>query len=180
MQLFLDRNPSYWCFVPIPKNETLRATTYGHRLAPPSPQIRTRRRTAAAAATTTTTSPLTEERTDTLATRLANNIPTPAGDYLFTPEQFNQQKLFFKYGKDRIAINVHNFNFYNAAIVAVLPDNCSDTVKKFVESLFITHGECQLNNEGRLINQHFFHGYPARGHWFRGLTGRPSSQTISS
>ena len=31
-----------------------------------------------------------------------------------------------------------------------MPDNCSDFVRRFVESLLITHTECNLNTAGHL------------------------------
>ncbi|CAF4145563.1 unnamed protein product [Adineta steineri] len=57
-------------------------------------------------------------------------------------------------------------------IVAVLPDQSSALVRQFIESLFITHAECQLNRNGRLINQYFHQDYSVRGQWYRGLTDR--------
>ena len=169
MQLFLDRNPSYWCFVPVLKDRTLRSSTYA-RSAPLSP--------LAQIETTTANIPMVR-RSDTLSMRLANNIPKPTDiNYTFTLEQFNEQKLYFQFGRDRDPLNIHNMYFYNAAIVAVVPDHCSDAVKKFIESLFITHAECQLNKDGRLINQQISHDYPARGHWYRGLIRRPSSSIV--
>ena len=169
IQLFLDRNPLYWCFVPVPTDRALRANTYG----PPQPIP-----TSGQITTTIANIPMVR-RSDTLSMRFANNIPTPDGEYIFKHEHFNEQKHFFKYGKDRDPINMHNLKFYNATVVAVLPDHCSNTVKKFVESLFITHGECQLNKDSRLTSQQFFNDYPARGEWYRDLTRRPSSSCVS-
>jgi len=36
IQKFLDQNPTYWCFVPVPKDRALRASTYAQssRLLP--------------------------------------------------------------------------------------------------------------------------------------------------
>jgi hypothetical protein len=148
MQAFLDCNPAFWCFVPIPTDRTLRASMF----APPEQLLQ-----QPLGQITTTVTPLPpERRNETLSMRFTNNIPKPPGKYVFKREQFTEQKLFFKYGKDRDPIKIDNLNFYNPTIVAVLPDQCSDTVKKFIESLCITHGECQLNKSGRLINQQFF------------------------
>ena len=162
LQLFLDRNPSYWCFIPVPIDRSVRPGTR----APPQPLPPPTEQTALAVIRMT-------RRNDALALRLSNNVPRPIVDYEFRHEHFVEQRLFFKYGKDYDLINVHNLQFHHAAIVAVLPDDSSNVVKKFVESLFITHGECRLNKDGRLTNQHFFHDYLARSEWYRDLTRPP-------
>jgi len=171
IQLFLDHNPLYGCFVSVPTDPTLRTTTYSlPQPLPPEKQI------------TTTNLPMIR-RSNTLAMRLADNIPRPTGNYVFKHEQVNEQKLF-KYGKDRDPIKLIGsmfiiLIFINATILAVLPDHCSNTVKKFIESLFIKHAEYQLNKVGRSINQHFAPDYSFRGQWYRGFTRRPSSFIIS-
>jgi hypothetical protein len=170
IQAFLDRNPLYWCFVPVPRDEALRASVYTPSSLVPSNarQISTAERTMSIV-----------RRSDAKAIRLAQNIPQPKDkDYFFTPEQTLEQAAYFKYGKECIPLNVHKANFYKATIVAALPDHCSDTVKKFIESLFITHAECQLNQDGHLVDKKFRQTYSSRGSWYQGLIRRPSPSII--
>ncbi|CAF4337362.1 unnamed protein product, partial [Adineta steineri] len=157
LELFLNNNPSYWCFVPVPMKREMRSRI--HTPSPPPPLL------AAAA-------PFSIQRQDIMVQRLADNVPKPMGDYEFTPEHVSEQKQFFKYCKDRHPINMHHLRFHQATIVAVLPDQSSALVRQFIESLFITHAECQLNRNGRLTNQYFPQDYSNRGQWYRGLTDR--------
>ncbi|CAF1489062.1 unnamed protein product [Adineta steineri] len=162
LELFLNNNPSYWCFVPVPMKLEIRSRI--HTPSPPAPPV------VVAAAP-----PYTIQRQEELVQRLVDNVPKPLGYHEFTPEHVSEQKQFFKYCKDRNPINMHHLRFHQATIVAVLPDQSSALVRQFIESLFITHAECQLNRNGRLINQYFHQDYSVRGQWYRGLASRRPS-----
>ncbi|CAF5010512.1 unnamed protein product, partial [Rotaria socialis] len=47
------------------------------------------------------------------------------------------------------SLNNH-FDLYEAQIIAVLPDNTSNALRRFIESLFITHAETKSNTFGHL------------------------------
>ncbi|CAF1450890.1 unnamed protein product [Adineta steineri] len=160
LELFLNNNPSYWCFVPVPMKLEIRSRI--HTPSPPPQPL-----PAAAAAP-----PYTLQRQEELVQRLVDNVPKPLGYHEFTPAHVSEQKQFFKYCKDRHPITMNHVRFHQATIVAVLPVQSSALVRKFIESLFITHAECQLNRNGRLINQYFHQDYSVRGQWYRGLTDR--------
>ncbi|CAF4217235.1 unnamed protein product [Adineta steineri] len=160
LELFLNNNPSYWCFVPVPMKLEIRSRI--HTPSPPPQPL-----PAAAAAP-----PYTLQRQEELVQRLVDNVPKPLGYHEFTPAHVSEQKQFFKYCKDRHPITMNHVRFHQATIVAVLPVQSSALVRKFIESLFITHAECQLNRNGRLINQYFHQDYSVRGQWYRDLTDR--------
>ena len=57
-----------------------------------------------------------------------------------------------------------------------MPENCSDFVRRFVESLLITHTECNLNTAGQLAttamlddNNRRRHNPLAHGLWYEKL-----------
>ena len=158
MQLFLDRNPIYWCFVPVPKDTAARTSPFTRPLAPsPTPQVSA------------------VLRADAQVARLLEHVPRPGhADYTFSPEQVHEQKAYFKFSKDRQPVNMHQTNFYNGTVVAVLPEHCSESLQKFVEALFVTHAECALNRDGRLINQPAPLIDAERGLWYRDLIRPPT------
>ena len=160
LQSFLDRNPAYWCFVPMPKD------------------VAARTRPSTRPMVSGHASPA--RRTDAQAAILAENVPLPDNaEYTFTFEQVDEQKAYFKYGKERQPLNMHQTNFYNATMVAVLPEHCSESVNKFVEALFITHAECALNNNGHLVNPPTPPtSHDQRGAWHRGLIRGPYTSIL--
>jgi len=60
-----------------------------------------------------------------------------------------------------------------------VPTKTSAVLRQFITSLFITHGETNLNAVGNLlVNSNFNLTFPfgtARGNWCHSLTNRPSS-----
>ncbi|CAF1338839.1 unnamed protein product [Adineta steineri] len=154
IQLFLDANPDYWCLVPMTeeKIEINNSVTYR-----------------------STSMQLTSTRPENDAKYLVENLPVPPELFHFTDRQQYEQICFFQEMKDEL---LHprldkNVDLYNATIVAVLPENCSEMFQQLILSLFITHADCQLNKSGRLITDINFHPYPVRRNWCAGLCRRP-------
>ena len=127
LQLFLDYNPTYWCFVPMVKNSS-----------------------SAQSASSSTR-------------------PRAPYNYEFTPRQREEQQLFSKQDRE---MTLNTLDLYQATIVCLLPD-CSPTLKKFMESLFITHAECALNEQGHLLEQHTLRSVYSSAPWCQHLIGRP-------
>ncbi|CAF4502957.1 unnamed protein product, partial [Rotaria magnacalcarata] len=46
-----------------------------------------------------------------------------------------------------------SIDLYNATIVAVLPESCSEMFRFTIESLFITHADTKLNTIGHMLNE---------------------------
>jgi hypothetical protein len=132
LQLFLDHNRKYWCFVPMVKN---RSNT-----------------------TTTTTE------------SASSALPRAPYNYEFTPRQREEQEQIFKKGRSMTSNTV---DWYHATILCLVPE-CSATMKKFMESLFITHAECALNEQGHLLEQNRFRSVYSSASWCQPLIGRPT------
>ncbi|CAF1261203.1 unnamed protein product [Rotaria sp. Silwood1] len=90
-----------------------------------------------------------EEIEDTALFTYANDVPPPPPNYIFTYEQklaidrFFHEKKYLNSPNDRL-------DLYHAAIIAVLPQNTSDRLRRFIEALFITHAETKLNSIGHM------------------------------
>ncbi|CAF5221704.1 unnamed protein product, partial [Rotaria magnacalcarata] len=67
----------------------------------------------------------------------------------FTTEQKLNIEEFFQQKKYLTQSNSH-FDFYQASIIAVLPEKASSVLRRFVETLFITHAQTKLNTFGHL------------------------------
>ncbi|CAF1164515.1 unnamed protein product [Adineta ricciae] len=151
MQLFVSYNPIYSCFIPVAVNEAIRQNrTY---ILPPSmivhdkiqpTSIGTRNRHHRRATSTT--------RSDEAARSCMRNLPPSPTGYTFSIRQRIEQFQYFKQQSDiHIKPNQSN-NLFNSTIIAVLPTDAVDIVRRFVEALFITHTEANLNIAGRLFN----------------------------
>ncbi|CAF5116987.1 unnamed protein product [Rotaria magnacalcarata] len=121
MQHFLDENPDYWSFIPQ------RLTVYEEQE---------------------------QEReikfVDHHQYQFANDVPVPTNmNYHFTTEQKLNIEEFFQQKKYLTQSNSH-FDFYQASIIAVLPEKASSVLRRFVETLFITHAQTKLNTFGHL------------------------------
>ena len=56
----------------------------------------------------------------------------------------------------------------------LVPDNASELFGQLIESLFITHAECKLNQSGHLVNENIDRNRHAfQGSWCTNLTRRP-------
>ncbi|CAF1450870.1 unnamed protein product [Adineta steineri] len=152
VQRFLDVNPDYWCFVPMRLDEIdLVNTTFQY----PSDS------------TTSCTRSVENVRI------LVDNVPTPPLGYGFSTNQRQQQVQFFRSLKDCI-VPLDKVDLYNADIIAVLPDHCSKLFRLFIQSLFITHAECKLNQMGHLVYEYSDPNYILSDSWYTNLERRPS------
>ncbi len=108
LQLFLDVNPDYWCFVPMKLMEVniANATTVQRSSSPHRHQ------------TTTNDGTTLQTRIDEQVRLLVENIPKPPLGFAFSIHQLQQQAHFFKWLKDCI-VPRDNVDVYNADIVAI-------------------------------------------------------------
>ncbi|CAF1457680.1 unnamed protein product, partial [Rotaria sordida] len=155
LRSFLDCNPMYWCFIPLPVNE---AATENAANRPGN----------------STTDPNLDAVIATTAAdnrRVANyldNVPLPPTPYAFSYRQIKQQRLFFE---RLVTSSIHyrpyiKLDLYNIAIIAVLPNDCSMILRYIIETLFIIHGETKLNMICPLGgNTEKRYGRPYNLHW---------------
>ncbi|CAF4680941.1 unnamed protein product, partial [Rotaria sp. Silwood2] len=124
MQCFLDENPDYWPFIPQ------RISEYEEQQ---------------------------QEREIILVDHhqyeFASDIPVPSNiNYHFNVQQKRNIEEFFQQKKYLHPLNPH-FHLHQAKIIAVLPENASNGLRRFIESLFITHAQTKLNTLGHLDDE---------------------------
>ncbi|CAF1517477.1 unnamed protein product, partial [Rotaria sordida] len=170
LRSFLDCNPMYWCFIPLPWAEAIAenvANRPGNPNADPNED--------AVIATTAA-----DNR------RVANyldNVPLPPTPYAFSFRQLKQQRLFFE---RFVTSSIHyrpyiKLDLYNIAIIAVLPDDCSTILRYIIETLFIIHGETKLNMICPLGGDaEKRYGRPYNLHWCADLNPSSMSTTTST
>ena len=107
LQLFLDYNPDYWCFIPMKAIEVNMVNASVQRSSP-------YRRTSE----TSSRSPTPWARNDEQVRWLVENVPKPPLGFDFSIEQRRQQARFFKLVQDRI-VPRDNVDVYDADIVAI-------------------------------------------------------------
>lgn len=100
LQLFLDYNPDYWCFVPMKLVEVNMVNVTDRHSSP------------------CRTNETSWTRTDEQVHSLVENVPKPPLGFDFSIYQRQQQTHFFKWVKDRI-VPPENVDLYNADIVAI-------------------------------------------------------------
>lgn len=126
IQLFLNKNPQYWPFIPIlERHATHQSIT----------------------ATTTTT---TTDKDRSIEQRL-NFIPRPPDGYQFTRRQLTKQYEYFAMKLDRKLPN-ERLDLYKAKMIAVLPVDASESFRQIIHALFVTHAETKLNTMGHLFD----------------------------
>ena len=103
---------------------------------------------------------------------LVNNVPKPPPGFDFSLDQRQQQAQFFRAEEDRL-VPRDQVDLYNADIIVVLPDSCSELLRQLIESLLITHTECKLNELGHLVGAMSPPDPTAHGLWCANLTRRP-------
>ncbi|CAF2935916.1 unnamed protein product, partial [Rotaria sp. Silwood2] len=193
LQRFLDRNPVYWCFVPQTcgrvsldneqfwdakkkmKDQKNRTSAFTADLTVPMEEHN--RSLSISSATGSSKSMFFEaivvdmKRTQEDAQRLIRDLPGPPKGYDFSLQQRQEQFDFFREKREQRVVPSDYVHLYNYSMVAVLPMHCSRNLRRFIESLFITHAEAKLNLIGRLT-----HPYPNvsfdsthRGDWCSGL-----------
>ncbi|CAF4059990.1 unnamed protein product, partial [Rotaria magnacalcarata] len=163
MQIFLDANPQYWRFIPmtLEEAEALEQRSI-HGLGLP------------------------EELDWKLRSRedcklYVASVPKPPQDYIFSNRQQALQLLYFYKKRDKTLPN-QSIDLYNATVVAILPESCSEMFRFTIESLFITHADTKLNTIGHMLNENsvgnhhhpLFNPWLDRGNeWCEGLVRRP-------
>ena len=162
MQIFLDTNPQYWRFVPMTIDESAKPEQQTIQQPVLSDEFNAQYR-------------LKEE-----AVACLNGVPKPPTDFVFSNRQLVLQTQYFHQRRDKTLPDM-NIDLYQATIIALLPDPCSDMFRNTVESLFITYAESSLNSFGNvLIEEPHADENPVcnpwlmRGNtWCRGLLRRP-------
>ena len=162
MQIFLDANPQYWRFVPMTVEE------------------------AAAPCQTHIERPVLSDQLDWNLRSIddcrvcVEAVPKPPMGYMFSNRQIVLQTDYFYKKRDKTLPN-QELDLYQASIVAVLPESCSDMFRYTIEAMFITHAETKLNTVGHVLNHdqptdYFILNDPwlIRGdRWCQGLLRRP-------
>ncbi|CAF4923443.1 unnamed protein product, partial [Rotaria magnacalcarata] len=93
------------------------------------------------------------------------SVPKPSTGYIFSNRQIGLQLSYFNKKRDKDLPN-QDIDLYNATIVAVLPDTCSEMLRLTFESLFITHAETKLNTIGNILNKNSTgNTYPLNRPW---------------
>ena len=108
LQLFLDYNPDYWCFIPMKMIELNMINSASQRSSP--------RRSNQSSPTSISSTVWT--RTNEEVRFLVNNVPKPPLGFGFSIQQRQEQAQFFKMLKDRI-VPRYSVDVYNADIVAI-------------------------------------------------------------
>ncbi|CAF1146438.1 unnamed protein product [Didymodactylos carnosus] len=102
-------------------------------------------------------------------------VPLPPAQYIFSYQQRQQQRFFFR----NLVNNVYDgspycpMDLYQYKIIVVLPDGCPKFLRYILETLFIIHGETELNMICPLGGSpHRRYGCPYQRDYFR-YVGRP-------
>ncbi|CAF3589104.1 unnamed protein product [Rotaria socialis] len=148
VQMFLNSNPLYWCFVPMTITDAdqydMYACSIKREIVDDQYQI--------------------------------NDIPKPPSGYKFSKRQIEQQMEFFQkklYNEpiyDRVPL-------HNAQVIAVLPPNTSNLFRRIIHSLFVTHTETKLNTLGHLFNPTVNINFHYHSVWCANLI-RPSNSSL--
>ena len=173
IQMFLDCNPQYWCFVPMSKAVAQEEILASHS---PSDHIRLR-------PTSTSVSDLHTYHDKEASSYVHHLPPMPSENYTFSFKQRTKQFQIFKNKLHHLIPNSH-LDLYNATIFVVckcqywvntnllncfffflffknsnqsltmclslVPDQCTELFYRLIEALFITHAQTKLNTLGHL------------------------------
>ena len=134
MQIFLNFNTAYGCFVPIPISE---ATRQNRAFTPPSSLalLDSDNPTAIDSKDRRAVPESAQTRSDeAVRSRMRNLPPVPQG-YAFPTRQRVQQLQYFKNQLGLSPKQDDSVDLFNAAVIAICI--CSETVKKFDSLLFI-------------------------------------------
>ena len=155
IQMFLDKNKSYWPLVPMSYEEANQDNINYQRMG---------------ATTATTTAFNLVQPTESQI--YLDNIPKPPPGYKFSKRQIEQQVEFFRKNIIQEAFD-EEVTIYNGAIIAALPPYASDLFRRIVHSLFVTHTEAKLNTLGHVFDLRE-DLYIRHGLWCANLARRPS------
>ena len=129
LQLFLDDNPDYWCFVPTKCIEVNLLNGEVYR----TPSIRSH---------IPITPTIAWARSDEQVRWLVENVPRPPTGFDFSIGQRQQQAHFFKLLQDRV-VPSDNVNLYNADIVALSRQPSSTDPTDFYTMDYLSHSSAQ-------------------------------------
>lgn len=170
MQIFLDANPQYWRFIPMTNEEA----NVPEQQTDPSVVI--------------SNDIYYNIRSKDDCKTYVDSVPKPTQGYVFSNRQKLLQMYYFHEKRDT-KLPKSDIDLYQATIIAVLPETCSEMFRYLIEALFITHGETRLNTMGNLIKDYSFkRNYPMNNPWLlrgskwcQGLLRRPlPDNTIKS
>ncbi|CAF2994453.1 unnamed protein product [Rotaria sp. Silwood2] len=134
IQMFLEKNPAYWPFVPM-SNEQANQDNISYR------SIRS--------SITTTTNNVNPTDDPEIQNYFAHLPPPPAG-FKFSKRQIEKQIDIFRKNILNETFN-NNVYVYNAAIIAVMPPFTTDLFRRIIHYLFVTHTEAKLNTFGHIF-----------------------------
>lgn len=146
IQCFLDHNPSYWAFVPLPIEEANQKNNSYQQMHTINHDIEL----------------------------FLKNIPKPPQSYQFSKRQIDKQIEFFQRNMLNAPFN-DQVNVYKATIIALLPPNTSDLFRRIVHSLFVTHTEAKLNTLGHIFDSSTRTIILRNRHWCDNLIRRSST-----
>ena len=128
LQLFLENNPIYWCFIPM-KIEHVQFDDLSY---------------LSTLSSINTTND--DKQTNTMIDHYLANVPKSPIGYQFSKRQHDEQRHFFQTFNPEQYCSHSIIDFYHATIVAVLPKSCSMMLPQMIEILFVTHAETKLNS----------------------------------
>ena len=148
LQLFLENNPIYWCFIPMKIEEAqFDDLSYLSVLSSSSSSSRNINDK--------------EQNNKAIIDYYLANIPKPPIGYQFSKRQYDEQRSFFQTFNPELYRSHSIIDFYHATIVAVLPRSCSMMLRQMIEILFITHAETKLNSINLLTgDNNLLYGLP--------------------
>lgn len=85
------------------------------------------------------------ERTDDEVDWCLAHVREPIDGTRYSKLQLYQQRLFFKRGYDLLILPHRHLDIFDLSIVFLLPEDCSSSLARMIESLLIIHGQCKLN-----------------------------------
>lgn len=156
LQMFLDYNQQYWCFVPMKNDEANRYDLHYRA----------------------TTNVSTLKHRDANVEQRLSYVPRPPTGYRFTDEQKLKQYDFLQTLTDKYSPKL-NLDLYDAEIVCLLPPFATDLFRQIIHSMFVTHSDSKLNTLGQIFDD--VPSVPiARHNWCEGLAGRPTERSTAT
>ncbi|CAF1611529.1 unnamed protein product [Rotaria magnacalcarata] len=134
LRAFLDCNPVYWDFIPLPRQEPIaKDAAYLKKMNAESFESIVKVPTST--------------RHERKAAEYLQHVPLPLTGFMFTYAQAEKQWQFFD---DFLLSDIEQhpyspLDLYQVKIIAVLPDDRSVILRYIIETLFIIHGQTMLN-----------------------------------
>ncbi|CAF2973953.1 unnamed protein product [Rotaria sp. Silwood2] len=172
LQWFLERNPNYWCFIPMSEKDVETEDTLYRQVL---------HSTRSAIYFVPPTSSDHQRKVD----ELMNCVPLSSEGRHFSCLQIKQVKLFFDHFllSDIGQSPFVETDMYQMKIIAVLPVDDSILLRYIIETLFIIHAETKLNMICPIGGDpQKRYGSPYDGKWYDNLIrpATPTRETIVS